>query len=127
MKKWLFALLFVLALETAAAAYPTEGAVGNQSGYSYSQLTVDDTGTVTLLLRNNTTDDVLFHGRILFLNDPVNTTVADTNILALRLPAGQDAKVGTKLRFGSPQDAQDAPRLAWGEVLLQVRDTPVFH
>ena len=89
MKKWLFALLFVLALGTAAAAYPTEGAVGNQSGYDYSQLTVDDTGTVTLILRNNTTDDVLFHGRILFLDDPANTTVADTNVLALRLAADQ--------------------------------------
>ena len=126
MKKWLCTFLFILVAATAAVAYPTEGPVGNQSGYEYSRLAVDDKGTVTFVLHNNTTDDVLFHGRILFLDDPSNTTVADTNAFSLKLAAEQDVRVTTQLRNGTPKDANNAPRLAWGEVLIQVRENPVY-
>lgn len=116
MKKWLLMLFLLAGLGGVAAAYPVQGQVGNRSDFDYDRLTVDDSGNVSLAIRSNSTDDVIFHGRVVFLGDVGDTSVAETHAIAVKIHAKEEVEVVVKLRSGTPASAREAPRLAWSEV-----------
>ena len=119
MKKILAAFFVCILMAVGAMALPMGGDIQDAPEFRYTDLKVNEDGTVSYTLHNDSDSNAVFHGRLDLVNTRSDEHI-ETEIVNVSVMAKSSVTVSTKLLHEAlPGNAVESDKVAWSGVKIE--------